>query len=103
MSIREITYYQVVCDWPDCGTTAHDGTDYGAHESADSADEEVDNADWWRGREPETHYCDRHPATWASDHEEGEPFPEPPYLLIHDGDTDNSLDDGRVSLITDPP
>lgn len=100
MSFREVTYYQAVCDWPDCDATAHEATDYAAWGEAHQAEEDVDNANWLRGaRLADVWYCENHPATWAGDHENGEPFPEPPYLLIHDGDTDDTDDDGKVSLI----
>lgn len=44
-------------------------------------------------------YCDRHTVAWASDHECGEPWPDPPYLLIHDGDTGDPADDGHATPI----
>ncbi len=54
---------------------------------------------WQEGRDGKAHYCDRHPTFWASNRELGEPDPEPPYLLIHDGDTGDRDDDGKVTLI----
>lgn len=97
--IREVTFYQAVCDWPGCDVTAHEDTDYAAWADVAMAAEDVENAEWLRGLGPDECYCRNHPAVWASDHENGESFPEPPYLLIHDGDTDDVTDDGRVSLI----
>lgn len=100
MSIREVTYYQASCDWLGCTRTPH--TEYTAWEDPGSARDDVEYAEWHFDRDGKRHYCNEHPATWASEHEDGEPFPEPPYLLIHDGDTDNSDDDGKVTLIGVP-
>lgn len=104
MSIKRLDTFTAVCDWPGCDADAvSDHTDYSGWGDVENVNDTLDDAEWWRGRGGEAHYCNRHPVTWASDHEDGEPFPEPPYLLIHDGDTDSSLDDGLVSLIADPP
>lgn len=85
MSIKAVTYFQAQCDWPDqhpCESQPN--YEYSAWSDEAYVEEEMLDANWWEGRDGKTHYCDTHPATWASDHELGEPFPEPPYLLIHD-------------------
>jgi hypothetical protein len=97
--IAEVTMYKVVCDWPECDASAHDGGEYVAFASPEGALEDFAYADNWRRGRDGKHFCDKHPTTWASDHENGEPFPEPPYLLIHDGDTDDPGDDGYVTCV----
>ncbi len=100
MSIKTMPFYTVVCDWPGCDRSADEGGEYAAWASASGALDSARDADWWEVRDGkhEIHYCDEHPCAWASDHEDGEPFPDHPFLLIHDGDTDNSEDDGKVTL-----
>ncbi|NUO35607.1 MAG: hypothetical protein HOQ18_18390 [Dermatophilaceae bacterium] len=99
MSVRPEKSWSLWCDWPGCDYQFEDG-DYSIFGDGHDAEEIVTEADGRIDRDGKRHYCHNHPATWASDHENGEPFPAPPYLLIHDGDTGNPLDDdGRVSLI----
>ncbi|MGH3499759.1 MAG: hypothetical protein ACRDQA_02480 [Nocardioidaceae bacterium] len=99
MSIETVTMYHVVCDWPGCGTATDDNDPEGYFwVSMDAALGDAHEIDWWFDGD-RRHYCPRHPATWASDHENGEPYPAGAYLLIHDGDTGNPDDDGNVTLI----
>ncbi len=100
MSLRPKQFYTVVCDWPGCENTADDDGEYAAWGSASGALESVRDASWWEGADGknELHYCNEHPTAWASDHEDGEPYPDHPYLLIHDGDTMNPDDDGKATL-----
>jgi hypothetical protein len=114
VSIKRVECYTFVCDWPDCDADGFAHTEYsgGDRDLLDSTIGDACGYGWHVGRDrPEDHsfgltgpmhFCPRHPATWASDHENGEPFPEPPYLLIHDSDTDNPDDDGKVTLILPP-
>lgn len=109
--IKRHDTYSAVCDWPGCTRDVMDPTDYSGGDMT-MVQNALEDGDWWIGARAEEahdfgltggrHYCNNHPAAWASDHENGEPFPEPPYLLIHDGDTGNSEDDGKVSLILPP-
>lgn len=100
MSIREVTMYRVECDWPGCTASPQDDSEYFAWSNKGDAEEYATDANWRVGRAGMCHYCPEHPSEWASDHEHGEPYPEPPYLLIHDGDTDSDDDDGRVTFVT---
>lgn len=100
MSARPLEAWELICDWPDCKAKGEDG-DYTifAMDAYDPA-EVAENCDWLTSKDRQSHYCREHTVVWASDHEDGEPFPAPPYLLIHDGDTDNPLmDDGSVTLV----
>lgn len=99
MSVLGVTMFRVICDWADCPNSPQDDTDYFAWGEPEQAEETASDADYRTGRDGETHYCLDHPATWASDHEMGEPFPPKPFLLIHDGDTDEPDDDCKVTLI----
>lgn len=99
MSVREVVMYRVVCDWPGCEASAQDATDYYAWTDATHALDVTVDADWRESTTGRFHYCLDHPATWAGDHEDGEPYPPPPYLLIHDGDTDDPFDDGKVTFM----
>ena len=100
MTIKEVTYYQGVCDWPGgCDAELH--YEYTAWSDPGSVLDEVRGADWWPSNGDETtFYCNNHPAVWASD-DDDRAGATPPYLLIHDGDTDDPLDAGTVSLITE--
>lgn len=101
MSLQAVTMWRIACDWPGCKGSPLDDTDYYAwSDPVGAIDSAEDNG--WRGRDGKSHYCNNHPTTWASDHENGEPFPDPPYLLVHDGDTGDYDDDGKVSLIGEP-
>jgi len=99
MSARPVESWELVCDWPDCKSKGESG-EYTIFVPGWDMQEVADDSDWLISVDGKQHYCRDHKAVWASDHENGEPFPEKPYLLIHDGDTDNPLDDdGRVTLI----
>lgn len=94
--------YRVVCDWPDCKASAQDDGEYYAWRQAYAAVDEAMDADWWRDSTNEKrHYCRNHPTTWTSDHEDGEPYPERPFLLVHDDD-DSGYGGGTVTLIPQP-
>lgn len=99
MSIKRLDTFTAVCDWPGCGADVMDPTDYSGIGEVEHVNDTLDDYNWWRGADGIAHFCNAHPATWASDHEDGEPFPKPPYLLIHDGDTNDPDNDGKVSLI----
>lgn len=103
MSVREKTFYGVECDWPDCGFIAGDEGEYQWWAEQDHAIEQAGEWDWWMGADGAHHYCSGHPTLWASDRDDLGDTLEPPYLLIHDGDTDNRNDDGRVTLIASRP
>jgi hypothetical protein len=99
MSLKEATYYTVICDWPDCGVSVDEDGDYSAWADKQQALDAATDDNWRESRDGQKHYCEAHPAVWASDYENGEPFPEPPYLLIHDGDTGDTADDGKVTFV----
>lgn len=96
MSVREVPGYTIQCDWIGCDMTADEGGDYAFWGEIESAWMVADDSDGWKGHAKHEWYCNAHPAAWSSDHEDGDPYPAPPFLLIHDGD---SVDDGSVSLI----
>ena len=59
MSVREVTYYQVVCDHPGC--TVATGDDGGPHSAWSSRDDAV--WDWTCGDHQtvdDRHYCEAH-------------------------------------------
>lgn len=90
MSIKSKPYYWVECDFPDCGVSAQEGSDYTAWGDVDTAEETARDADWWTSEGGEQHYCDNHPAVWQSDLEQPEAVTPPPtpYLLLLDVDGD---------------
>jgi hypothetical protein len=91
--------YQVVCDWPGCDAHLSDYDDGVIVAWVDQASAlESRNPGAWESQDGVAHYCESHPSTWASDHENGEPYPDPPYLLIHDGDRE-PVYDGSVTLV----
>lgn len=100
MSIKSAPFYTVICNWPECGHSPDEDGDSIAWAEVSQAIESAKDAGWWQDKDdPETWYCGdgMHPMWWASDVGDR---PDPPYLLIHDGDTDNSLDDdGKVTLL----
>jgi hypothetical protein len=94
------TSWSLWCDYPGCDYQFEAG-DYNVFGDGWDAEEIVTDSDGRIGVDGK-HFCHRHPTTWASDHEppDASPLPEPPYLLIHDGDTANPIhDDGKVSLV----
>ncbi|GAB2970197.1 hypothetical protein [Nocardioides montaniterrae] len=112
MSVKRVDCFTVVCDWHGCGATVCDESDYSGWD-VDGIEVEVENAidaGWHQARDrgmlgllsagtvSGEHYCHRHPAAWASDAEQVASM-TPPYLLIHDGDTEDPDDDGRVTLV----
>lgn len=102
MSFKAVTFYTIVCDFPDCDADFNKDDEYAAYASIDTMREVFNDADgsWWESAfGKELHYCKDHRMQWASDQDEGDPEPEKPYLLIHDGDTDDREDDGKVSLV----
>lgn len=99
MSIKTWTGYSGVCDWPGCGIDVMGGTDYSAWGERDAVEETMVDWDWWIGADGEHHYCDKHPTVWAADIEDVAEMPRP-FLLIHDGDTDDPDDDGKVTLVS---
>lgn len=98
MSTKPEPSWSLWCDWPDCDYQ-FESCEFTIFGEGWDPEEIVTDADGHLDRDGKRHYCDHHQTVWASDHENGEPFPEPPYLLIHDGDTDSGDDDGKVSLI----
>jgi len=90
--IEEVAMYRLICDWPGCGACAQDQSDFYAWASPDQAIADGAEAGWHEGRDGKTWYCDEHPATWVSIHENGKPDRDPPYLLIHDSD-------GKVTMV----
>ena len=98
MTRRPEVSWSLWCDWPGCKYQFEYG-DYTFFGDGYSPEEIVTEDDGHVDRDGERHYCHQHPAFWASDYENGEPLPEPPYLLIHDGDTDDAEHDGLVSLV----
>lgn len=97
--IESVTMYRLICDWPGCEESAQEGGDYYAWSDAGAAVDEASGAGWREGCDG-SWFCEAHPADWSSEHENGEPWPEPPYLRIHDGDDDyQEHDDGSVCLI----
>lgn len=95
MSMREEKAWSLWCDWPGC-ERQFESYEYSIFGDGWDPDEIVRDADGRIGTDG-THYCRQHPAVWASNHEDGQPFPPPPFLLIHDGDTDDDEDDGKVT------
>lgn len=94
MSVRAVTFYKVVCDWPGCTATAQDEVEYAAWAQSDAAVAEAEDAGWWTGPRGVYHYCPEHPAVWEADLDEGiSPEPDRPYLLIPES--------GGVRLIGD--
>lgn len=91
MTVQPVTMYRVICDWPDCRRSPQDESEYYAWADTDQAIDEADNSDWWTTADRDHQYCGDHLAVWGSDHEDGEPLPAPPYLLIDE--------DGHVTLI----
>ena len=102
MSTREEKAWSLWCDWPGHEYQFEDA-DYSIFGDGYDADEIVTESDGRVGVDGK-HYCSKHPCTWESDHEhvagrstDPEPYPAPPFLLIHDGN--NAFEDGRVSLV----
>lgn len=83
MSVREVTYYQGVCDWPGCdATTENLGHDYSAWGDPGACRDDMRDGDWHESEDGTKQWCDKHPVQWESD-----PFiewPEPPFVLLHD-------------------
>lgn len=99
MSKRPEPGWSLWCDWPGCGYQ-FEYAEYTIFGDGWDLEEIVTDADGRVSRDRTKHYCHLHLCVWASDHEDGDPFTQPPYLLIHDGDTGNPADDGFVTLIT---
>ncbi|MGH3504448.1 MAG: hypothetical protein ACRDQA_26650, partial [Nocardioidaceae bacterium] len=75
-------------------------TEYSAWGNEDGAEDSARDAGWWFGVDG-THFCNHHPTTWVrdiGDAEFGVP-PGQPHLVLHDGDTGEADDDGRVSFV----
>ncbi|MGZ4518912.1 MAG: hypothetical protein ACXVXP_00270 [Mycobacteriaceae bacterium] len=98
MSIKPIDCFTIVCDWPGCGADVMEDADYSGWGDVDYLLETTSDSGWWTSTTAMSHFCNEHPAIWASDLEDGA-LPSRPYLLIHDGDTDNRDDDGKVTLV----
>ncbi|WP_182377860.1 hypothetical protein [Nocardioides sp. WS12] len=99
MSIKRFDTFTAICDWPECGADVMESSDYGGWGEMDALDTEMEDADWRIGADGTSHYCDKHPVQWVGTRLDGDPEPPRPYLLIHDGDTGNFDDDGKVTLI----
>lgn len=96
MSIRVVTCYTIACDWPGCDTTADDDSDYTCWGDTADAWESASNMDGHRGQGDDW-FCHTHPTVWSSDHENAEPYPAPPFLMIADGLA--PIEDGTVVLV----
>lgn len=97
MSFHSIPCWQVRCDWPGCTASPADTSEYAGWGEQTVAHEEATELDWWTSTDGQSHYCPNHPAAWASDPEQVASMTGP-YLLIHDGDTPNPIDDdGHVT------
>lgn len=101
MSKRQEPGWSLWCDFPGC-QYQWEYSDYTIFGEGWDAEEIVRESDGWVSLGGTLHYCHQHVTAWASDHEDGSPFPEPPYLLIHDGDTGDASHDGHVSLVSPP-
>lgn len=96
MSTREEKSWSLWCDWPG-HEYQFENDDYSIFGDGYDPDEIVTESDGRVGTDGK-HYCSDHPCAWSSDHEAGgEPYPAPPFLLIHDGM--KGFEDGRVSLV----
>jgi hypothetical protein len=99
VSKQPVKAWKIVCDWPECKTDFEYGewTFFGDDwEPKDM----LSDGDWDMSPNGEKHYCPKHPRHWASDLSDGwDEEPERPYLLIHDGDTEDRNDDGYVTLV----
>jgi hypothetical protein len=97
VSTRPEQSWSLWCDWPTCGHQFEYG-DYSIFGDGFEPDEIVRESDGWVGADGK-HYCYEHLTVWPSDHEDGSPYPAPPFLLIGDGDplVDS---DGTVRLVT---
>jgi hypothetical protein len=98
MSFKPIPCFTGICDWPGCGADVLADGEYSGYGETEHIVDEMVDAGWRTGADGESHYCDEHPVAWASDQEQVDSM-IPPFLLIHDGDTDSRDDDGRVTLI----
>lgn len=94
MSKRPAETWSLVCDWPKCDEEFCDGAYF---DDTWTVGEILEDTDWRVSPDGDLHYCGRHPAAWESDHENGEPYPSPPYLLIHDPGDGVSLVTGEAS------
>lgn len=97
MSKQPVKAWEIVCDWPEC-ECRYEWGDYSVFGDDWEPKDMLSDGDWDMTSNGEKHYCPEHPRAWASDMEDGDPEPERPYLVIHDGDTDDPDDDGFVSL-----
>lgn len=87
--------FTLICDWPGCDADVLEGHDYSGFGQIDYLYEIAEDGGWQKGQNRQW-YCEQHPTEWASDHEDGEPYPDGMYLLIHDGDGEG--EDGTVTL-----
>lgn len=96
MSTREEKSWSLWCDWPTCKHQFEYG-DYSIFGDGFDPDEIVRENDGQVGADGK-HYCYDHPAVWSSEHENGEPYPAPPFLIIADGRS--AIEDGTVVLVS---
>ncbi len=91
MSVKAVTYYTVVCDWPGCGADSNEGSDYTAWSDQDGALVVVDERDWWPDKDGERHYCTEHPMQRDVDVDEYEAPLTGMHLLIRDAENTVTL------------
>lgn len=68
MSFREVTMFQIACDFPDCEVTTATDSEYYAWGDKDGAEEEWMDSDHGVDRDNGKHFCRQH----VSDLEDGE-------------------------------
>lgn len=98
MSLKSKPYFWVECDWPGCGANAQEGSEYAAWGETSAARDSANDAGWWQSEGEALDYCEDHPMAWSSDDDDERP--DPPYLLIHDGDEGH--EDNAVTLVAAP-
>lgn len=92
MSIKTVTYYQAVCDWPTCERTTRDlDTEHTAWSDEEAAAAQARDHHWLSSDRGDRLWCDQHPAVWSSDHNHPDgaaasTWPSPPFVLRHEGD-----------------
>lgn len=99
--IREVTYYQFVCDFPGCEVTAQEDGEFSAWGEESAALDDAARNDWLEDRDGERLYCRGHTEIRGTDRvPRAAELPEPPYLLFHDCDDDDcDVEPGTVTLI----
>lgn len=103
MSLHSIPCWQVRCDWPSCGASPADVSEFAGWGEESTAISEAEEMDWWTTADAAQHYCPEHPVAWASDADHVRGMPGP-FLLIHDGDGPQPhITDGHVTYCQEVP